>query len=62
MKTLSAEALVNAVKQAVDVFKDRKTNGAWQQIVQTGMNGDYSWDNAGKQYVDMYRKLLKEVE
>ena len=53
----SAEALIDAVGRALSAFKDRNR---WEQIVQRGMQKDFSWDASAEQYIKLYEKLLKE--
>lgn len=54
--TLTADGLLETVKRALDLFKDKK---AWQQLQQNGMKADFSWERSGTAYLDLYRKLVK---
>jgi starch synthase len=57
IKDLSADGLVEGVKDALTVFSDAKI---WRNIVDNGMNGDYSWSESAIQYSEIYRKILKD--
>jgi starch synthase len=48
--------LVNAVKKAVKLYSDKK---AWEKLMKTGMKTNFSWLNSAKNYVNLYKKLLK---
>ena len=43
-----------AIDTALDLYKDPN---AWRQIVRNGMAQDYSWQQQGAKYVEMYREL-----
>lgn len=51
----SSEALVSAVKQAVDLYGDKNT---WKRLMKTGMKYDFSWDRSADRYMELYRSLL----
>ena len=57
IKELSANGLVDAIKQALTVFKDTKS---WRKIVTNGMSGDYSWRESAIKYSDIYKKMFRE--
>jgi starch synthase len=44
-----------AIDTALDLYKDQD---AWRQIVRNGMAQDYSWQQQGRKYVQMYEALL----
>ena len=50
-----AEALLEAVRTAQQVFADRQT---WQRLVQNAMAQDFSWQHSAARYVDLYRRAL----
>ncbi|NOY59799.1 MAG: glycogen synthase GlgA [Calditrichaeota bacterium] len=47
-------AMLQAIKKAVDTFKDQKT---WQKLIKRGMRQDFSWHVAADKYVKLYSKL-----
>jgi starch synthase len=56
-KSTSA-ALHDAVKRALDCYRDHKT---WRQIQRTGMRRDFSWGSSAEQYLALYRSLLEKI-
>ena len=44
-----------ALHTALDLYRDRDT---WLQIVRNGMAQDFSWEQQGKEYVDLYSRML----
>ena len=54
----SAEALMGAVRQALDAFDDPK---AWRERMRLGMQRDFSWKASAAQYSALYRRLLGAV-
>jgi len=55
----TAPALVEAVKRAVALYKDRDTYLAVQQ---NGMVQDFSWERAANSYVNLYREAMRKME
>ena len=51
----SAEALLAAVRSAVQAFADRE---AWQRMMRRGMSKDFSWKTSAAAYSALYRGLL----
>jgi starch synthase len=51
----TAQALLNTVRWALDVFQDRQ---AWQGIQREGMMQDFSWDASARQYVKVYERAM----
>jgi starch synthase len=47
----TAEGLVAAVKQALDVYK---TRDRWNEMQRAAMAGDFSWDVSAREYVKVY--------
>jgi starch synthase len=45
------DALVAAVRRALDVYRNRKL---WQKMQQNAMRRDYSWDVSAREYVKVY--------
>ena len=52
----TAAALMDALKRALALFKDRKK---WRTLQATGMRQDFSWDRSAAEYVKIYERLLK---
>jgi starch synthase len=52
----TATALYETVKWAVTLYRDRPND--FQQIVQTGMAQDWSWDRSAVAYEALYRKVM----
>ena len=53
----SGEAILGAVKRAVELFKNQKV---WKQLVKRGMECDFSWENSAKQYLELYNKAIQK--
>jgi len=54
-KEYSGTAMYNSLKRSCDYFS-RKT--IWRKIQLNGMKDIFSWENAAKQYLDLYRKSI----
>lgn len=52
----SAEALVEKVKEAVSVFTDKR---AWEEIQRNGMRENFSWEESGRKYMELYKTAQK---
>ena len=48
-------ALVEAVRRAVELYKDRS---AWKRVQQAAMREDHSWDVSAREYVKVYRGAM----
>ncbi|MBI4686900.1 MAG: glycogen synthase GlgA [Nitrospirae bacterium] len=53
----SADKLLEAVKQAAALFKDKKQ---WQKICKNAMSEDFSWQESAKRYISLYKKLKEK--
>ncbi len=53
---LTAEALVEAARRALAVFR---SPAPWHALVRNGMTEDFSWDASAREYVTLYRKVLR---
>lgn len=51
-----AGALMEAVRRALERFRDRS---AWTALQQNGMRSDFSWTAAARAYVDVYRNAMQ---
>lgn len=52
----SSSALMNAIRRALKIFRDKET---WRAIQLTGMARDFGWQKAAKSYADVYRAALQ---
>lgn len=52
----SSEALVEAIKRALQCYKKPKM---WKRIMQNGLTEDFSWEQAAKKYVRLYERSLE---
>lgn len=52
----SAEALLEAVRAAGEVFADKQK---WRQLQRNAMAQDFSWDRSAAQYVELYRQVAR---
>jgi starch synthase len=50
-------ALLAAIRRALDVFQDRDR---WRALQVAGMRQDNSWDHSAREYVKIYRRVLKQ--
>lgn len=55
-KEYSASALVEKVKEALAVYKDKK---AWAELQRRAMAGNFSWEESAKRYLELYRLAIK---
>jgi len=44
-----------ALNMALDTYEDRPT---WERLMRNGMAEDFSWDVQGKEYVELYERLV----
>lgn len=52
-KEYSSDALLDVVRRAVTLHRDR---AAWERLMKIGMTQDWSWSRSAKQYVTLYMK------
>lgn len=48
--------LLGALNKALTLYKDKK---AWEKLMKTGMKVNFSWLNSAKNYVSLYKNILK---
>ncbi len=53
----TAAALLEALQRATQAWQQPKT---WRRLQKQGMTQDWSWDNAARRYVELYRSLLSQ--
>ena len=56
MQEHAAQALVEAVRRAVNAFGDHRR---WRALMRAGMRQDASWGRSARAYVDVYRQALQ---
>lgn len=57
-KDYTTEALTEAVKRAVETYKNEKK---WAELVQNAMACDFSWGASAKKYVSLYESTSKKA-
>ena len=57
-KEYSSEALLGAVKRAVEAYKNK---GNWKKMQEKVMEYDYSWTASAKKYISLYMKAINTV-
>jgi starch synthase len=50
-------SLAGAIKKAMKIYSNREH---WLSIQRAGMAQDFSWKNSAKQYLELYRSILKQ--
>ncbi|MFP4466377.1 MAG: glycogen synthase GlgA [Candidatus Goldiibacteriota bacterium] len=50
--------LMQTIRIAVDAYKNKTV---WKRIVSNGMKQNFSWDEAAKKYVEMYKDIIKKT-
>ena len=53
----SAQALLDTLRWALDVFRDRD---AWRRVQAAGMRPEYTWDESAKQYARLYERAATQ--
>ncbi|GMR05197.1 MAG: glycogen synthase GlgA [Thermodesulfobacteriota bacterium] len=57
-KDYSAPALVEKVKEALDLYRDKKK---WKALREKAMTEDFSWERSARKYIGLYRGALKKA-
>lgn len=52
---LTSDNLLQACQRAAELFRNRRS---WRQLQKNGMTQDFSWDDAAKKYLELYRSLV----
>ncbi len=50
-------ALYSTLERAIDTFKDKEI---WKKIMMNGMKEDFSWKHSAKEYVRLYKKMIRQ--
>lgn len=56
-KEFSNKALLKSLKKACNTYYKKPKE--WEKIQKNGMKKDFSWDNSAKEYLRLYKKILK---
>ncbi len=52
-----SSALLESIRTAVEAYRDGRS---WEKIMKRGMTKDFSWESSARNYVRLYRELLKK--
>ena len=52
-----ASGLIWAIREALYAYNS--DDNRWEVLVKNAMSGDYSWDKAANEYIEMYRKIIE---
>lgn len=55
-KTYNAYDMLDAIRRAVGTFYNKEE---WSAVMSNAMSGDYSWKASAKEYIELYKSLLK---
>ena len=53
----STTALIQSIERATDVYRHKPD--AWKSLIRTALAHDSTWTTAAKEYVQLYKKLVK---
>lgn len=56
----NAHDMLNTIRRAISFYHEHKD--IWYLLQTRGMNGDYSWTNSAKRYMELYEGLVKDAE
>lgn len=56
-KNFTSEDLYNTLKNAINLYRTNPKK--WQEMQKNGMKKDFSWNASAKEYVKLYKKLIK---
>lgn len=54
--TVNAQDMIGAVKRAIKLYWNKEQ---WNAIVNNGMNTDFSWKASSKEYIRLYKDMMK---
>ncbi|MFC1596295.1 glycogen synthase [Candidatus Margulisiibacteriota bacterium] len=58
-KEYQAAGLLDAVKRAVDTFREKT---AWTKLMQRAMLADFSWNLSAKEYIKLYKRAINRAK
>lgn len=53
-KSFNAHDMLDAIRRAVSAYSNKSE---WRAVMTNAMNGDYSWKNSAKEYLELYKSL-----
>jgi starch synthase len=54
---MSKTEFYNTLKEAIDFYHDQPLK--WRKLQENCMKKDFSWEKSAKEYIKLYKKLLK---
>jgi starch synthase len=54
--SVNAQDMIGALKRAVKLYWDKEQ---WPILVSNGMNSDFSWKTSSKEYLKLYKDIVK---
>lgn len=54
----TVEAFLEAIHRGLSLYNSRSQSNAWDQLLKTAMQEDWSWERSAKQYQNLYEHLL----
>lgn len=54
--SVNAQDMLGAIKRAIKLFWDKEQ---WNKLVANGMKSDFSWKTSSKEYLKLYREMMK---
>lgn len=56
-KTFNSSSLYKTLKKALEIYQNKPQ---FKQLQINGMRSDFSWNKSAKEYLDLYKKLIKK--
>jgi starch synthase len=54
--SVNAQDMIGAIKRALGLYREK---GQWNILVCNGMNTDFSWKKSSKEYLRLYKEMIK---
>lgn len=54
--SVNAHDMLGAIQRAIALYWDKEI---WNKVINNGMNTDFSWKASSKQYIRLYKEILK---
>jgi starch synthase len=58
-KEYEGSEFLSALQRALDAYKNRKV---WRAIQKRALESDYSWKASAKEYIELYKKIIKSLK
>ena len=55
-RSVNAQDMLGAIKRAIKIYWDKEK---WITLVNNGLNTDFSWKSSSKEYIRLYKEMLK---